>query len=226
MARGIGTALAILASGAVQGYRATQEQKRQILEARRRALMEEKELGLRERQITSQEALGSAQIEHLGAQGESLREEALVKRGERERGSRPITGNGVPLKLRMLGNELSIPSPTMGDIGSLDDLIRGEYDIAGRHVTGGYDLRGKRLENQFRIDNPDLYGGRSRLPKTEDERENELLREVLNLGSDAAFLPPEQQEQLIINRIKALEKSGRLRSKTGTTSSNSRFSGK
>jgi hypothetical protein len=120
---GVLDALTILGAGVGRGYRGSQELQRQIAEEKRKALLEEREQAVRERAAESQIQLNTAQQQAAAV------EMAMTKfgLGEKERGLKrdttPITPNGVPIKARILGNDVNLPG-TLESLTSQGDLIR------------------------------------------------------------------------------------------------------
>src|SRR5258708_1958488 len=112
---GLLNSLLIAGGGAAQGYRSQQETIRQVAEAKRKALLDEREQAVREQLAQSQEALGSAQAANLGAtSGQTLAETAELKRKALESGL-PVSKS--PLTYNIGGRDITIPN----ELGSLDN---------------------------------------------------------------------------------------------------------
>lgn len=166
-------ALSVLASGATRGYRQGQEAKRQIAEARRRALLEERELATRESLAASQMALESSQARVQELLGQKYQEEATTERGARERGSLPISPSGTAGTRfeQLFGRGYT---PTRQDI--TPEFMR--LLESGEEAGGRANLA--RLEHKLRLEAPDVYGGTRRTPKTKEEMRIDLFERAIN----------------------------------------------
>jgi hypothetical protein len=164
-----------LASGAARGYRAGQELQRQILEAKRKALMEERDAATKERLATSQMALESATADERRAGAAKVTQGTQEATRASERDLTPIAPSGV---IGQDINSLGIPQPTMGDfrnpgIAGLLERLTGERGATSRENLG----------NRARIDNPTVFGG--------------SRREYLNPEDDALFKLAERLHQKV-----------------------------
>ena len=102
-------ALAILGAGVGRGYRGSQELQRQLAAAKRKELMDERDMAIREQQQASQDALARAQATNLGSET-SARDFTLGEaRAASERGATPITSGGNP-RLSIGGNNFNLPN--------------------------------------------------------------------------------------------------------------------
>lgn len=132
-------ALTILGSGVARGYRGSQELQRQLVEAKRKALLEERELAMREQAQIAQNALAAAQTGKLGVDTRAGEFGLGEARAESERGATPIMPGGIP-SLSIGGNKFQLPN-------RLDTLLNPE--IAGM-------LR-QSSEEDFRAAHPSYY---------------------------------------------------------------------
>lgn len=115
---GVLDALTILGAGVGRGYRGSQELQRQMAEQKRKALLEEREQIVRETTAKSQQALQEAQIQ-TEALNRAIGQFGLdVNKRKEARGATPITQGGAPLRMNMLGQNVSVP----GDVQSLTDM--------------------------------------------------------------------------------------------------------
>lgn len=129
-------AVSILGAGVGRGYQASQALQREIAEARRKALIEERETSVRERQADTERMLREAQVREAD-------ENVLTSRGTREEADRrrrylqtPVSGSKFNLDL--MGNKVSLP-PTMETLldPNMSDLLARLNEEASR-TAGGY----------------------------------------------------------------------------------------
>lgn len=106
---GILDALTILGSGVARGYRGSQELQRQLAEAKRKALIEEREMAMREEAQNVQNALARAQTAEAGVDTESKGFSLGRARADATRDDTPIMSGGIP-RLRIGGQEFDIPN--------------------------------------------------------------------------------------------------------------------
>lgn len=136
---GVLDALTILGSGISQGYRGSQELQRQLAEAKRKALLDEREQALREHAQASADALSQAQALNLGSEASARDFSTGEARAEAARAGAPIASGGVPT-LHISGNTFTLPNRM--------DTVQNPY-IA--------ELLKQSSEERFKHDNPDFY---------------------------------------------------------------------
>jgi len=206
---GILDALTILGSGVGKGYRGSQETRRQLAEAKRRAQIEQQEQSRADRLAALQEALGSSTIASQGL----ARDIDQFGLGEaRERSSElsaPITRNKAPLGLDILGNRVNVPG-TMRGLTSAQDII-------GRLLGNQNDA----ADRIFKQKNPKLFSSGGREP-TDMELAIKILTDVTGPLTQLEALNPEkagaglkvredyifQTLPLLLAKIKALRSGG------------------
>ena len=184
---GILNALSILGAGAARGYEGAKALNRQLAEARRKALLEEREVAARERTLALQES----ELPSIQSLREAQTGELTQQTGERKRratrGQTRVLPEGQGLKIGLLGNELEFPG-TIEDVTETEALLRELSGIKARQ------------------DRPELYGGTRRTPLTPEERKAKYILDTINAPT-IVETPEELQQQLSgrIDFIKQLE---------------------
>lgn len=215
-------ALTILGAGVGRGYRQHQELNRMIANARIKQAMEEKELALRERDVSSQEALRSRQGEEIAATTRKLGVDTEEEQRRSSRARTRITPEGTPLRANVLGNNVELPG-TLEDIDALKELLDNAGALERTRLAGQYDLMGQREGDKFKSEHPQLFGGATRTPATPQER---LMKYILDFNSSPDILSLDQQQQnaawdTFLSRLRQLDPealdSGIKGSGTGNT---------
>lgn len=174
-------ALAILASGAARGYRGSQEIQRQLAEAKRRALLEEREQAVRERLADSQIAQGSSEIDYRRLLGEQVGEETIGRREARTEAGRPLMRPGSSFSADILGNRLSILDPTARSLAPFMDYLGTERRERGATARQGMETGFRREELGARLSDPEKFGGtKASKEMTPEERRFRAKVEALN----------------------------------------------
>jgi hypothetical protein len=130
---------------------------------RRQELLQEREFGLRERELDMQDRLASARIEELAAGKGKTEAETKAITGASSQALDPITPGGSPLRFNLLGNDIQLP----GTFGSISDPNIGR--LFGGQADNVANMSRLRQEHLFRIGNPELSGGSRRTPMTDEE---------------------------------------------------------
>jgi hypothetical protein len=132
---GVLDALTILGSGIGQGYRGSQELQRQIAEAKRKALIEDRDMAIREQAQRSADALATAQATNLGSEASARDFTTGEAKAASLRGGAPIT-QGSPPAFSVGGRSFTIPNrfdalqdPSISALlrESGDEYIKGKY---------------------------------------------------------------------------------------------------
>lgn len=135
---GVLDALTILGSGIGQGYRGSQEVQRQIAEAKRKALLEERDQIVREQAAASANALQAAQATNLGSETSARDQTTAEARAASLRGSAPIMSHGSP-HLSIGGNSFNLPNrlDALQD-PNISSLLRESSDEQFKSAHPGY----------------------------------------------------------------------------------------
>lgn len=106
---GVIDALTILGSGIGRGYRGSQELQRQIAEAKRKALIEERDLAIREQAQNAANALAAAQSRRLGVESDTGEFSLGRARAAATSEDAPVTqGGSIPFRLG--GQSFTLPN--------------------------------------------------------------------------------------------------------------------
>jgi len=176
-------ALTILGAGAARGYRSGQNIQRELAEARRKALLEDREQATRESLARSQMALESSQAGSAEAARQKTLADTEDTRAGILRSQQPITPGGVPFHINLpgMGNKgLDIPG-TMGSIENaptsnlIQQLLQGGTSENVARINQAGETGRTRQELNFRENHPESYGGHGRTPKTPEERKMDYL---------------------------------------------------
>lgn len=174
------------AIGLGSGYLQGKDKQREIAEAKRKALMDEKELALKERELESLNALRSSQTGLLDWQGKMAGLGYDETRFRNVEGRTPIAGD---FPMNLMGNEVNFNRPNIGMLERLSPFINQQmgdlsaWERLQQQINSNERMQGSEFTHQrgLREDYPETYGGSRRIPLEPGERKMKYLTDTVGI---------------------------------------------